>query len=131
MGNLARLGGRMQRSLAGEILMTMTIYMLKSCDSCKKAIKALQAAGHDPVLVDVRADGVPKDHLAGWLETHGADVMINRKSTTWRGLDDAERQADPLALLMANPTLMKRPVIVADGTSYVGWSKDVQAALGL
>jgi arsenate reductase len=121
----------MQRSLAGEILMTMTIYMLKSCDSCKKAIKALQAAGHDPVLVDVRADGVPKDHLAGWLETHGADMMINRKSTTWRGLDDAERQAEPLALLMTHPTLMKRPVIVADGASYVGWSKDVQAALGL
>ena len=111
--------------------MTMIVYMLKSCDSCKKAIKALQAAGHDPLLVDVRADGVPQDRLAGWLETHGADVMINRKSTTWRGLDDTERQADPLALLTTHPTLMKRPVIVANGASHVGWGKDVQAALGL
>ena len=46
------------------------------------------------------------------------------------GLDEAARGADPLALLQAHPTLLKRPVIVADGTSYVGWSKDVQAQFG-
>ena len=107
--------------------MNVTIYALKSCDSCKKATNALTAAGHQLEIIDVRADGVPEARLAEWLATHGAEIVINRKSTTWRGLDEAARRADPLALLQAHPTLLKRPVIVADGTSHVGWSKDVQA----
>ena len=107
--------------------MNMTIYALKSCDSCKKAIKVLAAAGHQLKIIDVRADGVPEARLVEWLATHGAEILINRKSTTWRGLDEAMRGADPLALLQAHPTLLKRPVIVADGNSHVGWSKDVQA----
>ena len=110
--------------------MNVTIYALKSCDSSKKAIKALTAAGHQLEIIDVRVDGVPEARLVEWLATHGAEIVINRKSTTWRGLDEAARSADPLALLQAHPTL-KRPVIVADGTSYVGWSKDVQAQFGL
>ncbi len=111
--------------------MHATIYVLKSCDSSKKAIKALTAAEHQLEIIDVRADGVPEARLVEWLATHGAEIVINRKSTTWRGLDKAARSADPLALLQAHPTLLKRPVIVADGTSYVGWTKDVQAQFGL
>ena len=110
--------------------MNVTIYALKSCVSCKKAIKALTAAGHQLEIIDVRADGVPEARLVEWLATHGAEIVINRKSTTWRGLDEAVRGPDPLALLQAHPTLLKRPVIVADGTSHVGWSKDVQAQFG-
>ena len=111
--------------------MTITFYMLKSCDSCKKAVKALAAAGHDLQQIDVRADGVPEQQLAEWLLTHGADIVLNRKSTTWRGLDEAERAGDPLALLIAHPTLLKRPVIVADGNSHIGWGREVQAKFGL
>ena len=54
--------------------MTVTIYALKSCDSCKKAIKALTAAGHELKIIDVRADGVPEDQLAAWLATHGGEI---------------------------------------------------------
>ena len=111
--------------------MDITIYALKSCDSCKKAIKSLIAAGHDLKILDVCGDGVPEGQLAEWLAKHGEDLVVNRKSTTWRGLDEAARSAEPLALLMAHPTLLKRPVIIADGTSYIGWSKDVQAIFGL
>ena len=111
--------------------MTVTIYALKSCDSCKKAIKALTSAGHELKIIDVRADGVPEDQLAAWLATHGGEIVVNRKSTTWRGLDETARGSDPLTLLTAHPTLLKRPVIIADGTSHIGWNSEVQAAFGL
>ncbi|WP_350332845.1 arsenate reductase family protein [Coralliovum pocilloporae] len=107
----------------------MKFYGLKTCDTCRKAFKALTAAGHAPDYVDVRADGVSADSLSVFLDAFGAEALINRKSTTWRGLDDAERAQDPLTLLQANPTLMKRPVIETDTGRYLGWGKDVQDVL--
>ena len=58
--------------------------------------------------------------------------LVNKASTTWRGLSDEEKaraESDPASLLIANPTLIKRPVIETGGEVYVGWKKDVQAAL--
>lgn len=111
----------------------MQVYGLKNCDTCKKAIKALDAAGAEFTVVDVRADGVPADLLAEWVGRLGADALVNRRSTTWRGLSDADKaQADgegAIALMTQHPTLMKRPVIVVGDTVHVGWTKDVQAAL--
>ena len=109
---------------------SLTIYALKTCDSCKKAIATLRTYGHDVTVVDVHADGVPNDLLASWLTMHGADIMINKKSTTWRGLDVATRNVDPLTLLKDHPTLMKRPVIVDGANVHVGWGKDVQIKFG-
>ena len=109
----------------------MKLYGLKTCDTCRKALKALEAAGYEVALVDVRADGVPAGTLAGWLATHG-DALINTRSTTWRGLDEATRAragTDPEGLLSEHPTLIKRPVIEADGQTHVGWAKGVQEAL--
>lgn len=103
----------------------MTLYGLKTCDTCRKALKALNGVD----FVDVRAQGVPGDVLARAHATFGAK-LVNRASTTWRGLSEAERARDPLDLLRDHPSLMKRPLIVAqDGTMYLGWGKDVQAAL--
>ena len=107
-------------------------YGLKNCDTCKKALKALEAAGVAVENVDVRADGVPGDVLAGWLEELGPELLVNRRSTTWRGLDpDAETSAmtaeGAAAEIAENPTLMKRPVIVAGGEVHVGWSANVEA----
>lgn len=111
----------------------MQVYGLKNCDTCKKAIKALGDAGVDFTVVDVRADGVPSDLLAEWVGKLGSDALVNRRSTTWRGLSDAEKvSADgegAVTLMTEHPTLMKRPVIVAEGAVHVGWTKDVQAAL--
>ena len=111
----------------------LTLYGLKTCDTCKKAIKALEAAGHSVTYIDVRADGVPMDMLQGWLDAHG-DVLINTRSTTWRGLDDDQRlkaESDPAALLSLHPTLIKRPVIENGETVLVGWTATTKGALGL
>ncbi len=104
----------------------MRLFGLKNCDTCRKALKALQSAE----LVDVRADGVPDVIMAQAFEQFG-DSLVNNRSTTWRQLSEEERKIAPLALLAQHPTLMKRPLIEADGTLYLGWGKDVQAALGV
>lgn len=102
----------------------MQLYGLKNCDTCRKALKALEGAD----FVDVREDGVPDDVLSAALAQFGED-LVNTRSTTWRGLSELERQAEPVELLRAHPALMKRPLIVADGKMYLGWTKNVQAAL--
>ena len=98
---------------------------LKSCDTCRKALKALETAGHDVAVTDVRADGLTAADIDAIVSTF-PDKAINRSSTTWRGLTDAEKQGDPKALLVAHPTLMKRPVIIGD-TMTIGWDKATQA----
>lgn len=111
----------------------MRFYGLKNCDTCKKAQKTLTEAGKEFEVIDVRADGVPPTVLAEWVEKVGAEALVNRRSTTWRGLSDEEQSAavgdGTAALLAEHPTLMKRPVIVTGGAVHVGWSKDVQAAV--
>ena len=110
--------------------MVVTVYGIRTCDTCRKAVKALVAAGQDAQLHDVRADPVGDDQLAVWLAAFGPD-LVNRKSATWRGLDDATRALPDAALLAAHPTVMKRPVIVADGALHLGWGKPVQASFGV
>ncbi len=112
----------------------VTLYGLKTCDTCRKAIKALDAGGVAVSFVDVRADADLAAKLPVWLGAVGSERLINTRSTTWRGLDDAERAraaSDPVGLLSAHPALIKRPVIETGGQVHLGWTKDVQAALGL
>lgn len=113
----------------------MKIYHLKTCDTCRKAIKALRAAGHDPQLHDVRADGLGKATIETLEAALGYEALVNKKSTTWRGLSDDEKSGvsreSAIELLAANPTLMKRPVIDNDGELTVGWTKTVQDSFGV
>ncbi len=115
--------------------MGVTLYGLKACDTCRKAIKALEAAGDAVTFHDVRADGVSKGQLSGWAKSVGWETLLNTRSTTWRSLDDAEKtrvdEGKALALMLEHPALIKRPVIVVGKETYVGWTKDTQAALGL
>lgn len=104
----------------------MIIYGLKNCDTCRKARKAVEAAGKDVVFRDVRAEPLERAELAEFLERLGPD-LVNRRSTTWRGLSDAERAGDPLDLLAAHPSLMKRPVVQFGDALLLGWSAQVQA----
>jgi len=103
----------------------MQLYGLKSCDSCRKATKALADRGYTPVYVDVRKDGVPADVMAAAFDTFG-DALVNKSSTTWRGFTETQKASDPLALLQDNPTLMKRPLIVRNGAMTLGWKDDAQ-----
>lgn len=113
----------------------MKIYHLKTCDTCRKATKALRAAGHDPELHDVRADGLDKAVIETLEAALGYEALVNKKSTTWRGLSDEQKSGlsrdSAIALLTENPTLMKRPVIENDGEFTVGWTKAVQDSYGL
>lgn len=105
----------------------MNLYGIKACDTCRKALKMLQSAGRDVTFIDVRETPLDRAKLSTLHETIG-DQLLNTRSTTWRGLSEAERARDPLELLAEHPTLMKRPVIEADQL-YLGWKKDVQDAL--
>jgi len=112
--------------------MALTFYGLKNCDSCRAALKALDDAGMQVEFHDVRADGVPADTVRRALAAHGADRVVNRRSTTWRGLDEAARISDPVDLLQLHPALMKRPLIVlSDGTITIGWDAAVRQTVGL
>lgn len=108
---------------------SLTLYGLKNCDTCKKALKALAANGTPASFVDIRAEADLAVKVPLWLGAVGSDTLINRRSTTWRNLDEAARSSDAEALLISNPTLIKRPVIEQGKTIHVGWSKGAQAAL--
>ncbi|MEP5761395.1 MAG: ArsC/Spx/MgsR family protein [Litoreibacter sp.] len=105
----------------------MKLYGIKTCDTCRKAIKALGAAGQEVLFHDVRAEPLSASQLKEFEAAFGA-ALLNTRSTTWRGLSEDERTKAPLELLAAHPTLMKRPVIEAE-TLHLGWGKDVQARL--
>ncbi|MGB0959615.1 MAG: arsenate reductase family protein [Halocynthiibacter sp.] len=106
----------------------MKLYGIKTCDSCKKAFKALTNSGQNFEFIDIRQTPLTKSDIEGFYATLGAP-LVNTRSTTWRNMDDATRAMDPIPLLEAHPTVMKRPVIATNTGLYLGWGKDVQAAL--
>lgn len=100
----------------------MQIYGLRNCDSCRRAMKAMPGA----TLIDVREQGLPEDVLLSALEAFGA-ALVNTRSTTWRGLDEAARAQPPGALIRACPAVMKRPLILKGEELFLGWNKDIEA----
>lgn len=116
---------RMPRPAMMKKKAQMRFFGLKNCDTCRKALKALTEAGHRPQVIDVRADGVAPADIDAILANFPLKA-INRASTTWRALTDAEKASDPKVLLAAHPTLLKRPVIIA-GDMTIGWDKATQA----
>ena len=117
----------MQRVIRRNIV---KLYGLKNCDSCKKALLQLRAAGHDIAFFDIRINPLHQSQIADLLAHHGDQLVLNRKSTTWRNLTDSDRLLPPETLLALHPTLIKRPVIFYHDTSYIGWSQDMQTAFG-
>ena len=108
----------------------IVIHGLKSCDTCRRALKTLRDAGREGRLRDLRADPPDEEEIARWLEILGPG-LLNTRSTTWRALSETDRAADPVALMRAHPALVKRP-IVADGDAlHLGWTDEVRAALRL
>lgn len=109
--------------------MDLVLYGISTCDTCKKAQKALIAAGHAVVFHDVRAKPLPDTEIAEFVTELGSDI-INRQSTTWRSLSDFLKQSEPEAQLAAQPTLMKRPVIRGPLGLTLGWSDAIAARYG-
>ena len=104
----------------------MQLFGLKTCDTCRKAMKSLPEAE----FVDVRAQGVSAEILDAAQKQFG-DQLINTRSTTWRGLSESERARPALDLLADHPALMKRPLIVTGGQMYLGWTAQTREALGV
>ncbi len=110
----------------------MRVYHLKNCDTCRKARKALDAAELSPDYRDVRADGVAADDLLAIIASVGWERALNRRSTTWRGLSDAQKadvdDGKAAALIGEYPTLLKRPAIIDGDRMTVGWDAAAKEA---
>tara|TARA_R110000868_G_scaffold10313_24_gene50815 strand:- start:20855 stop:21199 length:345 start_codon:yes stop_codon:yes gene_type:complete len=111
----------------------ITVYGIKNCDTCRKALKWLTAEGIEHRFHDFRADGLDTSSLSAWVKDAGWEKLLNRRGTTWRNLSDAEKDGVDAAkaetLMAANPTLIKRPVFETGGNVLVGFTAAEQAAL--
>ena len=103
------------------------IFGLKTCDTRRAADKSLRAAGLDVTFRDVREEPLSGDEIAALHQAFGDD-LVNRRSTSWRGLSEAERAGETQALLASHPTLMKRPVIRRGDVLTLGWDAAAKAA---
>jgi len=105
----------------------MRLWGLKTCDTTRKALAALRAAGHEVAFTDVRESGIDPGFAAALVALSG-DRALNRASATWRALGDGERALPAEELLVRHPLLMKRPVIEGDGgRRSQGWTPEVRA----
>ena len=109
------------------------LYGIPNCDTVKKARLWLDAQGKAYTFHDYKKEGADPEKIAGWIAAAGLDVVVNRKGTTFRALseDDKARAADAAsapALLAANPSVIKRPVVEHDGGLLVGFKADEWAA---
>lgn len=109
------------------MLAMITLHGIPNCDTVKKARAWLDAHGREHRFHDFKKLGVPEPALDAWMAAAGWETLLNRKGTTWRGLDDATRAAvtdaaRARALMLSQPSLIKRPVVVwSDGAITVGF----------
>lgn len=110
----------------------MTIYGIPNCDSCRKACKWLDAEHVPYHFHDLREDGIDREMLDRWLAVTDWKTLLNTRSRTWRALSDEQKtdvdQADAVRLMLAHPTLIKRPVAEAGRSVLVGFSAEDYAA---
>lgn len=107
--------------------MTITLYGIPNCDTVKKARTWLADQQQEFAFHDFKKQGLTRAIVAGWLKQLSRDVLVNRKGTTWRALSD-ERKASivddeaAIALMLENPSVIKRPVLDNNGAYSVGFS---------
>ena len=110
----------------------ITIHGIKNCDTMKKARAWLDAAGIAHSFHDYRVQGVSAELLRPWLAEHGWQALLNRAGTTFRKLPEAEREgldeARAIALMLAQPSVIKRPVLELGGRRIIGFSPAAYAA---
>jgi len=105
-----------------------TIYGIKNCDTMKKARAWLDSHKVAHAFHDYKASGIDKATLEGWVEKAGWDVLLNRAGTTFRKLPEADKegltQKKAIALMLAQPSMIKRPVLEHRGRITVGFKPD-------
>jgi arsenate reductase len=110
---------------------SVTLYGITTCDTVRKARAWLDQQGVVYRFHDFRKDGLEATSLAGWLDALGWEAVLNKAGTSFRALPDADKSGlgrdKAAALILANPTLVKRPVVEADGRVLVGFKPALYA----
>ena len=113
--------------------MSVVIYGIKNCDTMKKARAWLDKAGVAYDFHDYKTAGVERPRLEGWAKKAGWETLLNRAGTTFRKLPEGDKEglteAKAIGLMMANPSMIKRPVLEAGGRLLVGFKPDQYEAL--
>ncbi|UXY17084.1 ArsC family reductase [Chitiniphilus purpureus] len=111
----------------------MKLYGIPNCDTVKKARAWLAEAGLEYAWHDYKKQGVDRALLQGWIGQRGWEVLVNKSGTTWRKLDDDSKAAvhdaeSAIALMLSQPSVIKRPVLEHDGKILVGFNPNDYAA---
>ena len=106
----------------------MILYGIATCDTCKKALRMIEASGREITFRDVRAEPLSEAELAEMVMAFG-DRLMNRQSTTYRAFGEFLRESDIEVQLKAQPAAMKRPVIRDGARWFLGWDDAVQEAV--
>ena len=106
----------------------VTIYGIKNCDTMKKARGWLDARGVAYVFHDYKTEGVDRANLERWVREVGWETLLNRAGTTFRALPDKSKagltEQKAIALMQAQPAMIKRPVLDLGGTLLVGFKPE-------
>ena len=113
----------------------VTLYGIKNCDTMKKARTWLDQKGVAHDFHDYKAAGIDKATLEAWARKVGWEVLLNKAGTTFKKLPDADKatlsEKKAIALMLAQPSMIKRPVLDRGGELLVGFKPDQYAkALG-
>lgn len=104
----------------------ITLYGIKNCDTVAKARKWLDEHRVEYRFHDFRADGLEPEAVESWLEELGWQQLVNRRSTSWKALDEVTRESmdesSALVAIMAQPTLIKRPLLDTGHERFTGFS---------
>lgn len=109
---------------------TLTMYGIKNCDTIKKARRWLEDQGVAYHFHDYRADGLDEQQLRGFVALLGWEPLLNTRGTTWRKLDETQRNAcdnadAAIALMLAQPAIIKRPLLDnGNGRALLGFNAD-------
>ncbi|WP_438382616.1 arsenate reductase [Asaia sp. BMEF1] len=107
----------------------IVLYGITTCDTVRKARKWLEGRGVAFIYHDLRKDGLSEADLAVWVKALGWEALVNRSGTTFRKLSDAEKlvasEAQAVSLMLAHPTIIKRPVLVRGGTVTLGFKPEL------
>ena len=108
-----------------------TIYGIKNCDTMKKARAWLDGRGVKYAFHDYKSEGIGKDKLKAWSDELGWETLLNRAGTTFRKLPDADKEGlserKAIALMLAQPSMIKRPVLDLGGKLLVGFKPEIYA----
>jgi Spx/MgsR family transcriptional regulator len=109
----------------------INIYGIKNCDTMKKARAWLDSRGVAYEFHDYKTEGAPKEKLKGWTSEVGWETLLNRAGTTFRKLPDADKEGlnerKALALMLEQPSMIKRPVLDVGGKILVGFKPEIYA----